>query len=104
MSGTDADLWRDVNAVEERTERENGIKETALLDLLTQIADSKSETGGALRVTEICDIMGWSLGRVRQQIRKLKERGMIEVVPVMVVAIDDTMRRAKAYRLKDNES
>ena len=102
MSGNDAELWNSINETEEKTEKENELKESALYDFLTQMAASQDEAGGAFRVTEICDIMGWTKKKTRDRIRKLKEHGLIEIVPVMVKAIDDTMRPAKAYRIKDD--
>ena len=100
----DAELWKSVNNIEESVKAKNGVKEDALLELLEEAAAADSDTGGALRATEISDMMGWTLNKTRILIRKLKARDMIEVIPVKFVAIDDVVRPARAYRLiKDDD-
>jgi len=99
---SDSDLWKSVNNIETEVQHKNGKKEAALLDLLRDAMTSSTDTGGALRTVELCELMGWGAPRVRGQLRILKAAGLIEVVKIQMDAsetLGGSRSWATAYRM-----
>ena len=98
----DSDLWKAVNNIETEVQQKTGIKETALLDLFRDAVAAGSDTGGALRTIELCELMGWGETRVRKLLHALKKAGLIEVVKIQMDSsqtLGGARSWATAYRL-----
>ena len=73
-------------------------------ELLTELLLAKRDSTkpmGALRTTEIKDRLGWSMENVRRFLLELKEEGIIEVVKVRIMTLDDKAQPTPHYRIKD---
>jgi hypothetical protein len=105
MADSDKEVYEIIDKIEGEVQKTNGVKEDQLLTLLREIAVSQHDTGGALRTVEICELTGWSPGRVRRQLHKLKSQGKIEAVRVQVESLDSLdgyTRFGTAYRIRDD--
>jgi len=81
---------------------EVGVTSTELLMELLKAKRDTSRPSGALRTNEIKRLLGWSTDNIRKFLKSLKDDGLIEVIKVRVVTLDDKAQPLPHYRIKDD--